>query len=590
VSETKFHELKGIELFDVGTWNGRTYDDEDLDEMVENFQELSAAGYDFPGKLGHGEQELLEREDLPAAAYIKRLYRRGTKLVADLTRVPEKVKTVIELGAYRTVSAEIFDKVQLLGKTYKNVLGAFAFLGGEIPAVGTLDDIVTLYNRPKQLLFSELHGARRTVVSFAAAKAIGSHTTKKAAEDEAWDAGAEVKAADVDDLRAMCAYVTGDGEAKGDYHLPHHRASDHAVVWKGVVAAGNVVQGARGASIPSSVITGVKTHLEKHYGQFDRTAPWEEDVTKNAADDSVDDEVEELHDELAKLAERAADATRGRTGAPAFRAFLRDTIAKLRGLGKKTKNAAADMSFEDRRELVSAAVRLKWGSVDGYGAWITEMYDDQVIVSRDGSYWQVPYAIDDNDNVSLGEAVEVEQIWQSKNKAGSTGKEDDMAITKALATALGLPETADEPAVLKAITDLKADKTKHAATDESEVKTLREEVTKLRAESTERTATDAVTAAIDAHKLLPAQQDWAKSYAARDPEGFKTFIASQPTVFDTDEKGSGADAPGAKSDVAQFQAKVAEKLKADKDLSVEEAQRQVASEEPELFAAIRARR
>src|SRR6266508_322302 len=218
--ETKFHELKGIELFDVGTWNGRTYDDEDLDEMVENFQELSAAGYDFPGKLGHGEQELLEREDLPAAAYIKRLYRRGTKLVADLTRVPEKVKTVIELGAYRTVSAEIFDRVQLLGKTYKNVLAAFAFLGGEIPAVGTLDDVIALYNRarPRPLRFSQLAGAERRVVTFAAAKAIASHTTKKADEGEAWDAGAEVKAAEVSDLKVMCAYVDGDGEAKGDYH------------------------------------------------------------------------------------------------------------------------------------------------------------------------------------------------------------------------------------------------------------------------------------------------------------------------------------------------------------------------------------
>ncbi len=406
-------------------------------------------------------------------------------------------------------------------------------------------------------------------------------------------------AADVADLKVMCAYVTGDGEAKGDFHLPHHRASDHAVIWKGVAAAAGAVRGSRGASIPASVLPGVKKHLAKHYAQFDRTAPWEEDVSENAAKDTVDDEVADLDKKLTTLAERAADATKGRTGAPAFRAFLRDTLSKLRGLAKKTKNTPADMSMDEMRESVSAAVREEFGSgLDSYAPWITEMYADSAIVCKDGDYYRVPYAIDDNGSATLGDAVEVEQIWQAKtaakNKAGTTGKEADMADLKAIATALGLPETADEPAVLKAIAERDAEKAKHGATD-TELKDLRTEVTKLRTESSSRAAADQVDDAIDARKLAPAQKDWALAYAAKDPDGFKAYVEKTPELFKAGESGSAGDAPESRSDVAQFQAKVAEKVKADsRDIDPGEklaaAQRAVASEEPELFAAVYARR
>lgn len=56
----------------------------------------------------------------------------------------------------------------------------------------------------------------------------------------------------------------------GDLSLPHHRASDGAVVFKGVAAAaGRLDQ----ASIPSSDIGAVKAHLRHHYAQFDEDPP-----------------------------------------------------------------------------------------------------------------------------------------------------------------------------------------------------------------------------------------------------------------------------------------------------------------------------
>ena len=111
-------------------------------------------------------------------------------------------------------------------------------------------------------------------ISYASAHPKG---TSKAPEDEDWDAGAEVKAAEVDDLKVMCAYVDSEAGAdkKSSYKLPHHKAKGHALVWKAVSAAGAAIMGARGGvDIPDSAMPGVKAHLGKHYAEFDKEPPW----------------------------------------------------------------------------------------------------------------------------------------------------------------------------------------------------------------------------------------------------------------------------------------------------------------------------
>lgn len=67
-----------------------------------------------------------------------------------------------------------------------------------------------------------------------------------------------------------------------DLELPHHRASDGKVVFKGVsAAAGRLDQ----AAIPEADKPKVRTHLEHHYHQFDEKAPWEsEDAGAATAD------------------------------------------------------------------------------------------------------------------------------------------------------------------------------------------------------------------------------------------------------------------------------------------------------------------
>ena len=71
--------------------------------------------------------------------------------------------------------------------------------------------------------------------------------TDLADPDTSWDAGKEVKQASVDDLKIMCTwYDDANPDVKGSYKLPHHRASDHACVWRGVVGCMAALLGARG--------------------------------------------------------------------------------------------------------------------------------------------------------------------------------------------------------------------------------------------------------------------------------------------------------------------------------------------------------
>jgi len=94
-------------------------------------------------------------------------------------------------------------------------------------------------------------------------------------EDAPWDGPKEVKAAEVSDLKKMCAWYDAENpDVKGSYKLPHHRAEGYHTVWRGVAAAMAALLGARGGvNIPEGDRRGVYNHLKKHYAQFDKEPP-----------------------------------------------------------------------------------------------------------------------------------------------------------------------------------------------------------------------------------------------------------------------------------------------------------------------------
>jgi HK97 family phage prohead protease len=117
----------------------------------------------------------------------------------------------------------------------------------------------------------ELAAVRQAMGSSEARGVIGYKHTPLAPQSAPWDAGKEVAAASVDDLRVMCTWYGGDGTKKGDYKLPHHHAHGHACVWRGVAAAAGRLAG---TSLPAADVPGVKKHLAGHYKDFGKEAPW----------------------------------------------------------------------------------------------------------------------------------------------------------------------------------------------------------------------------------------------------------------------------------------------------------------------------
>jgi len=142
-------------------------------------------------------------------------------------------------------------------------------------------DIETLYRKAKKLtkgskqMAKETDAKEKMVITYDMAHPNG---TPKEPKESDWDGPYEVTQATVEDLMVMCAWHEDKPEedlVKVDFKLPHHRAEgDHALVWRGVVAAMAALMGARGGvDVPEEDRRGIYDHLAKHYADFEETPP-----------------------------------------------------------------------------------------------------------------------------------------------------------------------------------------------------------------------------------------------------------------------------------------------------------------------------
>jgi hypothetical protein len=129
-----------------------------------------------------------------------------------------------------------------------------------------------------------------------------------APEDTAWDGSAEVKKADVKDLKIMCTwYDNKDKEDKGAYKLPHHKQDGYSTVWNGVKAAMGALMGARGGlNVPESDRKGIYNHLSAHYKEFGKEVPAFKTMEELNAD-IVDNTVNQLADARATIESLSAE-------------------------------------------------------------------------------------------------------------------------------------------------------------------------------------------------------------------------------------------------------------------------------------------
>ena len=146
-------DLPAVEIFSEGSWNGDRYTGEDLQAMINAFGKV---GFEPTVKAGHadGQDSLKEKEyrkifGAPALGYVSRIYRKGTKLLADLKQVPRHFANLIKAGAYKRVSSEIYwnYKDEANTATHPRVLKYIAFLGAEIPALPNLKAVEALFHK-----------------------------------------------------------------------------------------------------------------------------------------------------------------------------------------------------------------------------------------------------------------------------------------------------------------------------------------------------------------------------------------------------------------------------------------------------------
>lgn len=148
--KTKKHEeletvdIKDRVIFSAGVWNGDTYTESDIQAIADAFTDLKGQ-LRPPLKLGHNDEQKMA-DGMPAIGWLDNVRAVGSKLFADFVKVPKKISDLLKVGAYRTVSPEIYWNLEMNGKQYPYALKALALLGADIPACKDVSDIMALYS------------------------------------------------------------------------------------------------------------------------------------------------------------------------------------------------------------------------------------------------------------------------------------------------------------------------------------------------------------------------------------------------------------------------------------------------------------
>ena len=127
-------EIKGLPIFAAGKWHGKDYTASDLDEMVNSY---NATVGDFVRPIGLTHDDPEQNKFRAALGTIRRIYRAGSKLLADVQDVPDKLNQAIKERRILGGSVTLYPEYK--GK--KNVLRSFDFLGRDIPEVKGLGDL-----------------------------------------------------------------------------------------------------------------------------------------------------------------------------------------------------------------------------------------------------------------------------------------------------------------------------------------------------------------------------------------------------------------------------------------------------------------
>lgn len=157
-------ELRKVEIFAPGTWNGQSYTNGDMIEMVNN---SNRARGEFRALLSLNHDEVAPKAVEEAAfgvvvRYYLRKFADGLLHVfADFENVPQQILEVIQFYPNRSIDLYPTFKTKN-GEILRNVIACVSFLGSKMPPAvkGMMPDFVMSYHHDSALL--ALQGGRKT--------------------------------------------------------------------------------------------------------------------------------------------------------------------------------------------------------------------------------------------------------------------------------------------------------------------------------------------------------------------------------------------------------------------------------------------
>jgi hypothetical protein len=160
------NQINGVHVFSTGSHQGsggpgatRTWTEADLDSICTTFNEAAQAGR-VPLKFGHNEEQAVT-DGQPALGWVGKLWREGSKLMADFMDIPTAVYAMIKAGLYKFTSIELLKDAEHLGKKFPWMLDAVALLGADPPAVTGLADLQKLTLSRNSVKFVEALSFKR---------------------------------------------------------------------------------------------------------------------------------------------------------------------------------------------------------------------------------------------------------------------------------------------------------------------------------------------------------------------------------------------------------------------------------------------
>ncbi|MGG1219357.1 hypothetical protein ABE236_18115 [Priestia endophytica] len=129
--------LKGIEAFKAGTWRGKQYSVENLQEMADNFKALKEENLlEPPMKVDHSESA---RDQI---GWVQSLYVEGDALLADVLFTEKDAMEKVKRGTWKKVSAEIYSnyREESNNRSYGMVFRALSIVS--IPQLKSIKGIV----------------------------------------------------------------------------------------------------------------------------------------------------------------------------------------------------------------------------------------------------------------------------------------------------------------------------------------------------------------------------------------------------------------------------------------------------------------